>query len=76
MFVGEADGNTFTEKCRFLYESGLQLEGGGLLSALIAWPLIKIFGSIGSKIIVCILLFIFIMLLSNLTLFQFFGVFL
>lgn len=75
MFVGEADGNTFTEKCRFLYESGLQLEGGGLLSALIAWPLIKIFGSIGSKIIVCILLFIFIMLLSNLTLFQFFGVF-
>lgn len=75
MFVGEAEGNTFTEKCRFLYESGLELEGGGLLSALIAWPLIKVFGSIGSKIIVCILLFIFIMLLSNLTLFQFFGVF-
>ncbi|MCI7804100.1 MAG: DNA translocase FtsK [Oscillospiraceae bacterium] len=75
MFVGEAEGNSFMEKCRFLYQSGLELEGGGLLSALIAWPLIKLFGSIGSKIIVCILLFIFIMLLSNLTLFQFFGIF-
>lgn len=75
MFVGEAEGNSFMEKCKFLYQSGLELEGGGLLSALIAWPLIKLFGSIGSKIIVCILLFIFIMLLSNLTLFQFFGIF-
>lgn len=75
MFVGEAEGNSFMEKCKFLYQSGLELEGGGLLSALIAWPLIKVFGSIGSKIIVCILLFIFIMLLSNLTLFQFFGIF-
>lgn len=75
MFVGGAEGNTFMEKCKFLYQAGLELEGGGLLSALIAWPLIKVFGSIGSKIIVCILLFIFIMLLSNLTLFQFFSVF-
>lgn len=75
MFVGAAEGDSFIDKCKFLYRSGLELEGGGLLSALIAWPLIKIFGDIGSKIIVCILLFIFIMLLSNLTLFQFFGIF-
>ncbi len=75
MFIGKTEGDTFSEKCKFLYESGLELEGGGLLSALIAWPLINVFGSIGSKIIVCVLLFILIMLLSNLTLFQFFGVF-
>lgn len=75
MFVGAAEGDTFIDKCKFLYNSGLDLEGGGLLSALIAWPLIKIFGDIGSKIIVCVLLFIFVMLLSNLTLFQFFGIF-
>lgn len=75
MFVGGSRGGTFIQKCRFLYESGLNLEGGGMLSALIAWPLIKIFGATGSKIIVCVLLFIFIMLLSNLTLFQFFGIF-
>ncbi|MCM1226101.1 MAG: DNA translocase FtsK [Clostridium sp.] len=75
MFVGAAEGDSFIDKCKFLYNSGLELEGGGLLSALIAWPLIKIFGDIGSKIIVCVLLFIFVMLLSNLTLFQFFGIF-
>lgn len=75
MFVGEAEGNTFAEKCKFLYNCGLELEGGGLLSAVIAWPLIKIFGDVGAKIIVCVLLFIFIMLLSNFTLFQFFGIF-
>ncbi len=75
MFAGEAIGDSFIEKCKYLYESGSNLEGGGLLSALIAWPLLKLFGSIGAKIIVCILLFIFIMLLSNLTLFQFFGFF-
>lgn len=75
MFAGEAQGSSFTEKCRYLYESGSNLEGGGLLSALIAWPLLKFFGNVGAKIIVCVLLFIFIMLLSNLTLFQFFGSF-
>ena len=75
MFAGEAQGSSFTEKCRYLYESGSNLEGGGLLSALIAWPLLKFFGNVGAKIIVCVLLFIFIMLLSNLTLFQFFGFF-
>lgn len=75
MFAGEAQGGSFIEKCRYLYESGSNLEGGGLLSALIAWPLLKFFGNVGAKIIVCVLLFIFIMLLSNLTLFQFFGFF-
>lgn len=75
MFAGAAKGNTFIEKCKYLYEAGSNLEGGGLLSALIAWPLIKFFGNVGAKIIICVLLFIFIMLLSNLTLFQFFGLF-
>ena len=58
-----------------MISDGSNLEGGGLLSALIAWPLLKFFGNVGAKIIVCVLLFIFIMLLSNLTLFQFFGFF-
>lgn len=75
MFAGAARGNTFIEKCKYLYEAGSNLEGGGLLSALIAWPLMKFFGNVGAKIIICVLLFIFVMLLSNLTLFQFFGLF-
>ncbi len=72
MFAGAPQGDTFIEKCKYLYELGTLFEGGGMLSALIAWPLMKFFGVIGARIIVCILLFVFIMLLSNLTLFQFF----
>lgn len=75
MFGGTVRGLTFIDKCKDLYQSGMDLEGGGLLSALIAWPLQKFFGTVGAKIIICILLFVFVMLLSNLTLFQFFGLF-
>lgn len=72
MFAGAPQGDTFFQKCKYLYELGTLFEGGGMLSALIAWPLMKIFGVGGARIIACILLFVFIMLLSNLTLFQFF----
>lgn len=72
MFAGEPQGDTFFAKCKYLYELGTSFEGGGMLSALVAWPLMKFFGVIGARIIVCVLLFIFIMILSNLTLFQFF----
>ncbi|MGN0613387.1 MAG: DNA translocase FtsK 4TM domain-containing protein [Porcipelethomonas sp.] len=72
MFAGAPQGDTFIQKCKYLYELGTELEGGGMLSALIAWPLMKFFGVIGARIIVCVLLFVFVMLLSNLTLFQLF----
>jgi len=72
MFAGAPQGDTFFEKCKYLYELGAMFEGGGMLSALIAWPLMKFFGVMGARIIAVILLFIFIMLLSNLTLFQLF----
>lgn len=72
---GLPQGDSFAQKCKYLYETGSDLEGGGMLSALVAWPLMKFFGVIGARIIVCVLLFIFIMLLSNLTLFQLFKFF-
>ena len=75
IFEGLPQGDSFLQKCKYLYETGSELEGGGVLSALVAWPLMKFLGVIGARIIVCVLLFIFIMLLSNLTLFQFFGFF-
>ncbi len=75
IFEGLPQGDSFAQKCKYLYETGSDLEGGGMLSALVAWPLMKFFGVIGARIIVCVLLFIFIMLLSNLTLFQLFKFF-
>ncbi len=73
IFSGMPQGDSFGERCRYLYETGSVLEGGGMLSALIAWPLMNFFGVVGAKIIVCLLLFITLMILSNLTLFQLFD---
>ena len=73
IFGGVPQGFSFKEKLRYLYETGSALEGGGVLSAAVAWPLMKFFGLIGARIIVCLLLFITLMLLTNLTLFQLFD---
>ena len=69
IFAGMPQGN----KLEYLYETGLALEGGGVLSIVIALPLMEFFGIIGARIIVCLMLFIALMLLSNLTLFQLFD---
>ena len=73
IFGGVPQGDRFMEKLQYLYETGEKLEGGGVLSAAVAWPLMKFFGLIGARIIVCLLLFITLMLLTNLTLFQLFD---
>lgn len=50
---------------RLLYEEGLAWNGGGVLSALIAMPLLTAFGDVGSKIIICLLLFVSLMWLTK-----------
>ena len=72
MVGGMPQGDNFKDKLEYLYNSGSAFEGGGVLSAVIAWPIMRFFGVIGARIIVCLLMFIAIMLLSNLTLFQLF----
>ena len=51
------------------------LEGGGLCSALIAWPLLALFGVSGTKIIVVLGLFVFAMLMTGLTVVDVFRAF-
>ena len=51
-----------------LYDNGTQLTGGGLLSALIGWPLYAGCGRIGAIIILALVLFAFLMLLTGSTL--------
>ena len=48
-----------------LYESGKQLRGGGLISGLIALPLIDFLGEIGAKIIIIMLVIVMLLLLTN-----------
>lgn len=73
--VGEVRGDNIKEKLIFLYENGVRLKGGGLLSALVGWPLLEVFGELGALIVILLILFVCIMLLTNLSLFEFFGLF-
>ena len=73
--VGEVRGDNIKEKLMFLYENGVRLKGGGLLSALVGWPLLEVFGELGALIVILLILFVCIMLLTNLSLFEFFGLF-
>lgn len=70
-FVGEIPGSSFTKHFSSLYNNGVNLKGGGVASILIAGPLLKIFGSIGAKIITIVMFFVFGMLLSGLGLIDF-----
>ncbi len=66
-FYGDFGRNGFVDTIRELYVNGKTLDGGGVFSAIIAWPLIRLFDVTGAKIIVLLLLFVFFMLLTNLS---------
>lgn len=61
-------GNDFFPVLIRLYDNGVALSGGGLLSALIGWPLYVGCGRVGTIIILVLVLFTFIMLLTGSTL--------
>lgn len=70
--LGDIPGEKFFGQIAALYRDGKSLEGGGVMSLIIAGPLLAIFGETGAKIITVIMFFVFIMLLSGLGLIQFF----
>ena len=59
------------ECIQILYEEGQSWHGGGVIS-LVAYPLQMLLGDIGSKIIICLLLFVTLMLISKKSLSEFF----
>lgn len=72
--VGEVIGGSFADKLKGLYTDGVKLKGGGLCSALLGWPLLALFKRVGAAIIIILLTFTFVMLLTNLTLLDFFSI--
>ena len=70
-FVGEVPGSSFFGYLGELYRDGVELKGGGIVSFIIAFPLLKLFGKLGAKIITAVLFFVFGMLLSGLGLIDF-----
>lgn len=72
--VGEVVGKNFWKKFVGLYHDGVKLKGGGICAAFIGWPLLAIFKKVGASIIIVLLTFTFVMLLTNLTLIDFFDI--
>ncbi len=64
--------NNLIDNIIFLYTSGVDNIGGGLLGGLFSGPLIFIFGITGANIILILFIFVFIMLISGSTLIDFF----
>jgi len=71
-FVRDIKGEDFFEKIKNLYSAGKHLKGGGVLSYIIAGPLMLAFDTTGAAIISGIMFFVFLMLLTNMSLKQFF----
>lgn len=72
--VGDVVGGSFWKKVVGLYDDGVRLVGGGVCAGFIGWPLLAIFKKVGASIIIILLTFTFIMLLTNLTLIEFFEI--
>lgn len=48
-----------------LYDEGQKIRGGGVVSGVVAWPLIALFDYVGAKIVVLMLAFVFVMMMTN-----------
>ncbi|MBR6790716.1 MAG: DUF87 domain-containing protein [Oscillospiraceae bacterium] len=72
LVYGEPTGETFFKKLANFYANGVQMKSGGLLAAVLCWPLLELMGRKGTIIIHAILTFVFLMLLSGFTLIGFF----
>ena len=66
--VGSVEGGSFFKKLRGLYEDGVHLRGGGLASAVLGWPLLAAFKKVGAAIVILLVAFLFVLLLTDLTL--------
>ena len=66
--IGEPQGENFIDTLVRIYQNGTIYKGGGLAGALIGWPLTAACGTLGAKIIIILLVFLFVMLLTGGTL--------
>ena len=68
IFAGELQGERlFDEILPALYSEGKKLRGGGVMSIIIAGPLLALFKRVGASIIVVLLCFVYIMVVANKT---------
>lgn len=66
-FVEDASQMGFFSAIKYGYIDGAYNRGGGVLGVLLGWPVEKMFGDIGAKIIFILLLVVFVMLVTGTT---------
>lgn len=74
VFYKKPEGADFLSKVAWLYNEGVNLKGGGLFSAVFGWTLLSIFGKWISALILILVAFVLFMIVSGLTLIQFFKI--
>lgn len=73
LFFGLPEGKNFGTRLLSFFINGISLKSGGLLAAVLGWPLMRFAGgSLGAGIIQILLVFVFLMLISGSTLLGFF----
>ena len=73
IFIGEVGGSEaegIGAAISHAYESGTYLSGGGVLSLIVAYPLLLL-GRVGATIIILLIFFVIIMLIANISLMDF-----
>lgn len=70
--AGMPASDSFWKNATLLYDQGVTLSGGGLISCVIGLPLLALFGKVPAAITIILLIFVFLMLLTGTTLIQFF----
>lgn len=75
LFVGEIEKKSFFRAVGYLYETGAEdaFQSGGVISAVLAYPLIRILGTTGARILIVVLLFVSIMWMLDLSMRQLFD---
>lgn len=69
LFFGLPEGEGFFKKLLSFYIDGTKLKSGGLLAAVLSWPLMRFAGGVvGAAVIQVLLVFVFLMLISGSTL--------
>ena len=66
IFVKDVNTNYFDALVQ-AFNSGAQVQGGGLMGAVLGYPVEYLFTDIGSKIIIVLLIFVFAMLVTGTT---------
>ncbi len=67
VFLGDIPGEDFDEKITTLYENGILMKSGGVISAVFGVPLVSLLGPTGAKIIILLALAVIILFMKNIT---------